>query len=776
MCKKNFCFTVLVILSFFATKSFSQNIAINEDGTAANPNAILDIKSFNKGILIPRVSTAARLAIPNTKGLLVFDSTAGSFFFNTGTAWQNLGGTSVAPGWQLTGNSGTGSFLGTTDSTPLVIKVFNQPSGLIDPVPGNTFWGNNAGANTLPDNANFNTSIGHFSMFSNTEGSFNTSAGSFSLRNNVTGQFNTSMGFNSLMSNSTGNFNTANGGLSLQRNTTGFANTAIGHNTMFLNTAGDANTAIGYGSLRTNGTGSNNTAIGSHANVATGDLSNATVLGANARVDCSNCLVLGSINGINDATSGVNVGIGTSKPDPGALLELKSTDKGLLIPRMTTEQRTAIVFASKGMLVFDSTAGSFFYNTGSAWQNIASGNTTWTLAGNSGTDPVNQFIGTTDNQPLRFRINNIKAGELNPVNGNIFWGKNAGQSNTTGYSNIAIGSGALKSVANRSNLVAIGDSALFNNINDAPNDYYSSHGAANTAIGSKSLFSNTTGSYNTAIGYLSLYSTTTAERNTAIGNLALLSNIGSRNTAIGDNALQRNYSGGGNTAIGANALLYNEYSSGNVAIGYGAGSSHYNGWNNTFIGAGSGTFYNGLYNCIAIGNNAVCNANNQVRIGNSSTTSIGGYAPWTNISDGRYKKNIKEDVKGLDFIMKLRPVTYQLDITGIGQKLNEGNGREKDEHSQKAIAEKEKMIQTGFVAQEVEKAAREAGYSFSGVDIPKSENEFYGLRYSEFVVPLVKAVQEQQKTIIAQKQKMEEQDKKMADLQQQIDGLKKMIR
>jgi hypothetical protein len=49
---------------------------------------------------------------------------------------------------------------------------------------------------------------------------------------------------------------------------------------------------------------------------------------------------------------------------------------------------------------------------------------------------------------------------------------------------------------------------------------------------------------------------------------------------------------------------------------------------------------------------------------------------------------------------------------------------------------------TGFIAQEVEQSAKKLGYDFSGVDKPKSENGFYGLRYGEFVVPLVKAVQE----------------------------------
>ncbi len=64
-----------------------------------------------------------------------------------------------------------------------------------------------------------------------------------------------------------------------------------------------------------------------------------------------------------------------------------------------------------------------------------------------------------------------------------------------------------------------------------------------------------------------------------------------------------------------------------------------------------------------------------------------------------------------------------------------------------AIAEKEKTLYSGFVAQEVEQAASDAGYDFSGVDKPKNPTGFYGLRYAEFVVPLVKAVQEQQEQI-----------------------------
>ncbi|MFT4522526.1 MAG: hypothetical protein ACI8ZN_001476 [Bacteroidia bacterium] len=66
------------------------------------------------------------------------------------------------------------------------------------------------------------------------------------------------------------------------------------------------------------------------------------------------------------------------------------------------------------------------------------------------------------------------------------------------------------------------------------------------------------------------------------------------------------------------------------------------------------------------------------------------------------------------------------------------------------------QVHTGFIAQDVEKAATDPGFTFDGVDAPDSDKDHYGLRYSAFVVPLVKAVQEQQE-VIANQQKLIEQ-------------------
>src|ERR1019366_2467879 len=69
--------------------------------------------------------------------------------------------------------------------------------------------------------------------------------------------------------------------------------------------------------------------------------------------------------------------------------------------------------------------------------------TNWSLTGNAGTVDGTSFLGTSDNQPLNIRVNNQKAGRIDPVSGNTFYGLLSGASNTTGTYNIANGYGAL---------------------------------------------------------------------------------------------------------------------------------------------------------------------------------------------------------------------------------------------------------------------------------------------------------------------------------------------
>jgi trimeric autotransporter adhesin len=542
-----------------------------------------------------------------------------------------------------------------------------------------------------------------------------------------------------------------------------------------------------------------------------------------------------------------------STPDNSAMLDIKSTSKGILFPRMTLLQRNAIASPANGLIIYqtDNTPG-FYYNSGSsaspAWIITGTGSG-WALTGNAGTSGANNFIGTTDNQPLRFKINNTWAGELNPTTSNVYLGNGAGQANTTGNSNVAIGEhslfanteggynaangyyslnfnttgsdnsslGAYALYHNTTGIenTAVGRNALFATTFGSKNTAIgkdallaNTTGEANTASGYRTLYSNLTGGYNNAIGYQALYSNTSGNSNIGIGTSVLSSNtIGSANTAIGDlamvnniignnnvavgesalifnlgdnntavgfaaspnnntgtnntaigyqslfhntvgnynlaagyRALLNNVGGNLNTAIGSNALSGNQTGSDNVAIGDNALYANISGYNNIALGYYSGTHPStpNLYNTISIGNDGILNAyQNQAIIGNLNTMFIGGKVNWGTFSDARIKNNLKEDVKGLDFIMRLRPVTYLISnraITSI-------TGNE-ETHDYPGKDECEKIRYSGFIAQEVEQAAKAANYEFSGYDVPKNEWGLYTLKYAEFVVPLVKAVQE----------------------------------
>ena len=225
---------------------------------------------------------------------------------------------------------------------------------------------------------------------------------------------------------------------------------------------------------------------------------------------------------------------------------------------------------------------------------------------------------------------------------------------------------------------------------------------------------NTEGILNTASGASSLHSNTTGNDNTASGSYSLRYNTeGNNNTASGAYSLHSNTTGSQNTAIGYYAFFSGDSFSNSTALGY----------------------------------NTVISASNQVRLGNNAVTSIGGQVSWTTLSDARFKTENAAKVPGIDFIKKLRPVTYYVNHEAMNRYLEVPKGE--DVQNRSSLEAKNtykpnytKTLESGFMAQEVEKAAKELGYEFNGVDAPKNDKDYYGLRYDQFVVPLVKAVLE----------------------------------
>ena len=204
--------------------------------------------------------------------------------------------------------------------------------------------------------------------------------------------------------------------------------------------------------------------------------------------------------------------------------------------------------------------------------------------------------------------------------------------------------------------------------------------------------------------------------------------------------MYNNTTGSNNTASGKNAMLDNTTGNSNTAIGVNALKDNVTGHFNTAIGGSTGTTTGNLSNTTAIGNLAKTSADNQVRIGNSSVTSIGGQVAWSTLSDGRFKTEISESVPGLSFILGLRPVTYRVDTDGLNRFL----GIDGEVPQSKTPSE---HVETGFIAQDVQRAAQSLGFDFNGIDEPTNDQTPFALRYAMFVVPLVRAIQEQQAEI-----------------------------
>ena len=487
--------------------------------------------------------------------------------------------------------------------------------------------------------------------------------------------------------------NTANGDSALFFNTSGFSNTANGAKALKNNTTGSYNSAIGTQALNANTTGSNNTANGSFALRDNTTGSNNTANGNRALY--SNTVGVGNTaNGAQALKNNTTGNRNTANGDSA----LYSNTIGYA---NTANGAQALKNNTTGVFNTANGSGALYTNT-TANYNTANGvdalrfNTTGSR--NTANGYVALFLNTT--------------GNYNTANGQA-----ALLYNTTGNNNTANGKDALISNTTGSNNTANGQAALYNN----------STGYNNIANGVDALRANTTGFYNTANGVTSLYSNSTGRDNTANGHQSLLSNT----------------TGIGNTANGAAALTTNTTGNRNTAIGY-------------FTNVSS----NNLSNATALGNGATASASNKVRIGNTSVSVIEGQVAFTSVSDGRIKENVQEAVAGLSFISQLRPVTYTLNTRKqdeITMQAMPDSVKERRMLSDADYLESSSIVRTGFIAQEVEAAAKKVGFDFDGVSTPQNETDLYGIRYAEFVVPLVKAIQEQQETIEGQQEMIDGQ-------------------
>ena len=508
-------------------------------------------------------------------------------------------------------------------------------------------------------------------------------------------------------------------------------NTAVGITAMDAITEGDNNVALGYDALTGLTTGSDNVAIGYEALKSVTDGPRNTAVGALALT--------------NNTTGDHNVGV-------GYMTMMGSGNWNTAVGYMALKSSSADSNTAVGyMSMYTQTAGannntalgykSLFTNVTSD-QNVAVGY--GALESHTGGVSAPYSYATAVGYQA---LNDNTDGENNTA-----LGYRALKLNTTGDRNIGIGDGALDAADTENDNIAIGYNALGGAING---------GEFNVAIGNNALDSNTSGDDNISIGYNALTSNSTGAVNVAIGKNALDANTeGGSNTAIGWNALSANSTSNNNTAVGRQALGASTGAS-NTAMGYRAGDVITTGSNNVVIGATADASVDTAQNQIVIGYGATGTGNNEIALGNTSISAIKAQVTSiTAYSDRRIKREINNSKIGLDFIMKLRPVSYKMknpadypdEILEDRFRGDSTSGPNDDGIDQRPADDE--TIYDGLIAQEVKQAMDKTGINWSGWSKNESDGK-QGVQYGALTIPLIKAVQEQQVTIDSQNKEIE---------------------
>ena len=744
---KIICQTTLFFL-VFVTNSFAQ---VGIGTTSPLASSALDVTATNKGLLVPRVALTgstdtATIASPATSLLVYNTATAGTspnnvipgYYYYTGTKWERLtngGANSVGAFTTATANGATitggilqlapasvdyGGIVNTDAQTFSGTKTFN-----VDAIVNGLTVGRGAGNKDTNSAFGFsafaantsglqNNAIGNSALSANTSGSNNNANGANALKANTSGLQNNALGTRALEANtvsnyniaigqsalvknngsgglipttgptigvqpnnSSGNANIAIGALALSENITGHSNIGIGYGSLFTgttdNTSGSYVTALGYWSGKNNKNGSNNTYLGAMTSaINPANYTNSTALGYEAIVSGSNTIQLGNSSITNVRTSGTITAGAITYPNVGGTIGQVLTTNGAGGASWAAQNVGA---SSVG--VFTSATANGATITNGVLQLAPASLTTGGIV----TTNAQTFDGTKS-----FNVDAIVNGlTIGKGNGNVVSntaiGVSAGALNATGTDNVSIGYNA-------------GPSATFNNT---------------ISIGSGAR--------------------ATAANTMQLGNTSL--------STINSSATTLNIGAGAGTAA-STSLNINVGATGTSGIEVGNGRT---GDGSSFVDFHSSIYNSGDYDARII-RNAGQNANwNFIQFGSEPIKfSVSGFVSceirngqqvfaqngFLSGSDKRIKKNIVTTKYGLNTIMKMHPVDYDL-------KLNDKK-------------------QVGFIAQEVKELVPELVDGFEG-DV--SKGEILSLNYNGITPILTKAIQEQQKEIDSLKAEIE---------------------
>jgi len=442
------------------------------------------------------------------------------------------------------------------------------------------------------------------------------------------------------------------------------------------------------------------------------------------------------------AQAQVGISSATITPDASAMLEVRSTNSGLLVPRIALTMTTAaapVTAPATSLLVYNTaTAGDvtpgYYYWSGSAWVRILSGSSTvgWALLGNGGTTSGTNFLGTTDAQALDIRTNNTI--RLRVANGDQVMANALGTAALPFWTYVADpNTGAFSPGADILGYTTAGVERFRMNtteavVNEQSNDYdfrVESNNAINMLFvdgGNDHVLVNST-TY-TAGDIFSVYAST-------------LWNATNPWLVNG----------------------YNSYTAGGG--GFFENQSASNGYN-AMEGSTSGT-YSGLFG-LHIANNG---AGYGVYGSTNSNTAYGGYflgdiyvdATVYTSSDARWKKDVKPIENAVATVMKLEPKSYKW-------RADEFPGMQFDPNK----------TSFGFIGQDLEKVIPEVVNTTKYMTDPTKDhsvtrgkaenvNGYYAVDYISLIPVLTKAIQEQQTQIQSLEQKLEQMEQRLKALE-----------